>query len=270
MILLLAAALAAPGCRGKATRSGSAVPPKAPARALSVSVLADPVLAEPLGAVAKLLKKRDGTELRLSFLDSTAQAQLKPDTAPAADVLIFADHGVLSPLVKAGVVDEASACVFAGDRLTLVGKRGMGWRTETLFDTYRLRFKKLGLADSKTVLGAYCDEALKSDGAYKHVKDRLKYYRATPDLAQALAKDEVQLAMAYASTAAQDPQMEVALLVGADLHEDIRYRAVARAGRSADRGVQEFLRLLCEDQEVQAALGGFGLADRETALTDVR
>ena len=65
--------------------------------------------------LAKLLKKRDGIELRLSYLDSTAQAALKPASAPEADVFLFADHGVLPALVKAGMADEASACAGAGN-----------------------------------------------------------------------------------------------------------------------------------------------------------
>ena len=122
MILLLAAALAAPGCRGKTAPAGEAAPPaKASSRAVSVSVLADPVLSEPLGAVAKLLKKRDGIELRLSYLDSTAQAALKPASAPEADVFLFADHGVLPALVKAGMANLMKKALAEKARVALFG-----------------------------------------------------------------------------------------------------------------------------------------------------
>lgn len=269
-ILLLAAIMAAPGCRPKHAPQAGVQPPARSAEAVRLNILADPVLAEPLAAVSKLLKQNAGIELKLSYLDSTAMARLKPAEVQDADVLVFADHDVLMSLVKSGLVDESSACVFAGDRLTLVGKSGVGWRTGTLFDTYKLRFKAIGLTEPTTVLGFFCDEALKSDGAYKRIKDRIKYFPTTPEMLQALAANKVQLAMTYASMAAQDDTLEVALLVGADLHEDIRYRAVARAGCAADRGVQRLLKLLCEDGDVQSKLGSYGLADRKTVLTEVR
>jgi len=262
-------ALAAACPRQPASKPAPPPAPQPPTHILQV--WAEPSLIAPLADIAPVLKKH-GLVLQITPKES---GELARDAAAGKlgsppEVYLFTGERALPALIKAKAVDEATARTFAGDRLVVAGRQGERWPSPTVFDLYRLRFKFFGVADSASALGEVCDEALKSDGAYKRIEQRIRRYPGQKELIAALIANEVQLAMVYASAVAQDPELGVSVVVGADLHTDIRYRAVAAAGKASAEGVGGLLRLLAEDAGIQQSLGGLGLLTRSGALEAVR
>jgi hypothetical protein len=249
-------------------------PPVPPAgKGQTVRVLCDPGVAGVLEQLRPELERRGDLKLELTGRDSLALAASAQQGAlgGAADAFVYAElDGVLAKLRQAKAIDEYTLRTFAGDRLCVACHRGEKWSVPTLFDIYRLRFTWLGLAPQDSVLGQYALQALKSDGVLKRVQKRIKYVPGPGELPRALVRDEVQLALVYASTAAQHPELDVAVLVDPGLHEDIRYRAVAAAGKGAEPGVTELLRLLAEDADIQQRLASFGLTGRDAAMQEAR
>ena len=219
-----------------------AVPVPPAGQGQTVRVLCDPGVAGVLEQLRPELERRGDLKLDLSERDSLALAASSGQgkLVGAADAFIYAElDGVLAKLRQAQAIDEYTLRTFAGDRLCVACRRGEDWGVPTLFDIYRLRFTWLGLAPEDTALGQYALQALKSDGALRRVQKRIKYLPDGAELPRAIIRDEVQLAVVYASTAAQHPELGIAVLVDPGLHEDIRYRAAAAAGKGAEPGVTE-------------------------------
>jgi molybdate transport system substrate-binding protein len=270
--LALCLMLLAAGCpRPQSGPAGSSAPPAKPAAVKTgLVVWADPALQVPLEALlagsgqleAKLnLEWKERGEVS-DALDALAQGQ-----APAwPDVFILADVRLLGRLREAGVIDESTGRTFAGDRLVLIQQRGAHWQSATLFDIYRLRFEHLAVGSDRTAAGYYGQQALVSDGLGQRLESRLLHVDTTGGIATALTSGKAQLALVFASLAAHTQGVETTLLIGTDLHEDIRYQAVAAAGRTGQPGAQQLLRLLAEDAAFQQQLQGYGLLDRKNAM----
>jgi len=287
LVLLLTLCLFAAGCPDQDGQSTEVQPqtlstPDAEPAAIPVEqpaandtpplrIWADPAFEVPLKALADDFQARyaPGYELRLiergELLDLIAEG-----IAELPDVFVIAERGLLTALTEASLADETSARTFAGDRLVVARRPGETWASATLFDLHRLFFEGFGLADPGTALGYYSDQALISEGVRPRIEERLKLQPSIRALEVALAHDTVQIIMVYASTVVQADNLEVVLVVGEDLHEDIRYLAVAGAGRFDRPGVMDLLRFLAEDDEVQVKLAGYGLVDRETAMVEDR
>ncbi|MCH7472503.1 substrate-binding domain-containing protein [bacterium] len=237
-----------------------------------LSIWADPALAAPLEDLADEFAARHAPGYTVRYMERGELLGLLEDgqAMHAPHAYIIADPVVYEALRKSGAIDESSARTFAGDRLAVVHREGENWMSPTLFDIYRLRYTWFGVGEQSTSAGYYSEQALVSEGVRPRIEKRIKSYGSTKTLLEALAADEVQLAMVYTSTAAQAGGIEVMLIAGEDLHEDIRYRVIAAAGRGADAAVGELLRFLAEEDEVQAIFNGYGLLGRKSALMEDR
>lgn len=234
-----------------------------------IVVYHDPVLGEPLKAFAKkvYIQLAEDLDLQPADLAQLATVMDSPD-GPAPQIVIFGYAPALPELVAQGVVVESTARTFAGDRLVLAEKEGTGFSAPTLFDAYRLRFTKLGYLDETTALGKPSHQALVSDGLLARIEGRTETFGVINELFGALLEDRVQLAVLPASLVAQSKSIKPLLVIGEDLHEDIRYIAAATPDNEDDPLVQRLLALLAEDAELQKFFAGYGLLGREAALID--
>jgi hypothetical protein len=98
------------------------------------------------------------------------------------------------------------------------------------------------------------------------LKDRVKTYPDSVQLAQVLQGRDDALVVVFSSQAGGAAAAEPLLLIDSGLHEPLQYKAVASAAKETDPAVVAFLRWLAEDTQTQQALGGYGLLDRDTAL----
>ena len=194
-------------------------------------------------------------------------AHLGEEGEPAMPAVLCADGKALEPYCTQGHAEAETLRTFAGDRLVLAERPGTGYKSPSLFDIYELRFEKLGLGEPETLAGYYGEQALISEGVMNRITDRVERYPATAALIDALKLDEVDVILLPASAAAVN-DVSAWLLIGEDLHEDIRYQAAAGKDQQDSPGVAELLRFLAEDDEVQNKLEGYGLVRRETALVE--
>jgi molybdenum ABC transporter molybdate-binding protein len=283
--ILAALCLLAAGCPAK--QQGSARQPAAPgatatapgasssaqAPAAPVSVWADPALKVPLDALAAGFKAQYPAGMSVKYVERGQLLRPLVEQPPRAlesppEVFIVADRKAFEVLRNARCIDEVTARTFAGDRLVVVHRPGENWASPSLFDIYKLRFEVLACGSDGTSLGYYTRQALISDGVEKRVEERIKRYDATEQVVKALAGGEAQLAITFASTAAQAAGVETMLLIGDDLHDAIRYQAVAAKGCAAKPGVAELLRYLAENPQVQQEMSGHGLLNRQSAMKD--
>lgn len=235
-------------------------------------VWADPLLKAPLVAINEVFSELYSPGLTPVYIERGGLlARLEGEEPPALPVVfITADTTTMAALSRSRYVDESTARTFAGDRLVLVQQSAKGFETPTLFDTYRLRFNALGLGTEETAVGRYAEQALITEGCFSRLEERLQRFDGTSSVLEALVAGEVQLAIVTASQAAQQQGVEVLLLIGEDLHEDIRYQAAASVESAGSPAVQQLLMLLAEDDAVQALLTGYGLLGRELALQETK
>ena len=257
------------------TASGGAAPPQARNAQQPVAICADPALKVPLEALAADFKTLYPAGYTIRYLERgdlliplTASPPLLPEPLP--DVFVLADAKALEALRNMGAIDELTSRTFAGDRLVVVKRSGEEWKSATLFDVHRLRFKLLAQGSDHTALGYYTRQALIAEGCEQRLEDRIQRYPKTPEVLQSLCDGKTDLAIAFASNVAQAEGVETMLLVGSDMYEEIRYLAVAGTNSAAAPGVQELLRFLAEDPAVQQKWQGYGLLDRSTAMQVIR
>jgi molybdenum ABC transporter molybdate-binding protein len=257
------------GCPQAEKQTQTSSVPAAEQRALTV--WADPALSVPLEALTADFTKlhRPGLDVRYVEREELLEAVDGGEPADPPDVYLFADQRVLETFREAGAVDESSTRTFAGDRLVVACRLDEGWKTASLFDVYKLRFTGFGLAGENTSLGHYSAQALHSEGVRSRIEKRIVSFSSLDKLLAGLADDEVQLMLVFASTVTQRTDLQAILIVGEDLHEDIRYVA-ASSGQRNDPAVIEFLRFLAEDEDVQQKLMSYGLIGRTDALVENR
>ncbi len=260
-------AAATPAGAAPAAKPGASIPPVA-AGGEALEIWADPLLAPVLEALAPDFKLIYAPGYRLVLKErGELLDNLRQEGGPALPDVICADAGVITEYKTKQAVEEPTLRTFAGDRLVLAERPGFGYQSPSLYDIYQLRFTALGLGETSTLAGYYGEQALISEGAMRHVAERVKRYPATAALVDALNQDKVQAILITASAAAVGG-VSAWLLIGEDLHEDIRYQAAASSRTNATPGVTELLRFLAEDAGVQATLEGYGLVRREVALEE--
>jgi hypothetical protein len=289
-ILLLLCAICAltvlAGCPPKPkTDEKPAARPAAEAPVKSLTLWADPALRGALDALKPLALQR-GLRWDVSYVERgrlleiaagkaltegtprSAVFSSAPDGLPAPQALLISDEKVYEALRSGGLIDESSARSFAGDLLAVVSLKAKPWPAPSLYDLPLLGFELCGAGGVNTSVGQYGQQALVSSGVDKLLGERTKFYESLDALMAALKGGEVQVALTFASAAAQDPELEVSATVEEDLHEDVRYQALAVKGRERDAAVRALLKLLAEDAEAQRMLEAYGYLGREAALVE--
>jgi molybdenum ABC transporter molybdate-binding protein len=253
--------------------SGTADTPD-PAGSPAIAVVADPALQPALADLGSAFAQLHPGGINTSYVERgallTEIETWKADPAAMPPVVIAPDPGVLKALRAGGLIDEPTLRTFAGDRLALVQKAGDQWSSPSLHDINRLKFKQLGVGSNDTIAGYYGRQALISDGVYDNVAARILEYASLEALVAGVASGRCELGMALVSATISHPEVTVALLPGADLHEDIRYQIAATVGHAADPGVAELLRFIAEDAGAQATLAGYGFVPRAQAIVEQR
>ncbi len=267
-LLVLAGCPQPAGQTGAAGQTGSAKPTAAAKG--EITVWADPVLVNALTGLQAAYKKSGGSGYQLVPKESGALVEWakSPDAAATApDVVLFVGGAAYVALQTNKRIDQESARTFAGDRLVVLKPLNSGFAADDVFGLSMLMNKHLAVADpATTALGAFSQQALVGDGAGKRVAGKTETYPDSLTLAGLPGMDPSTLAFSYMSQAGSAQGVAPMLLVNESLHEPIQYRAAATAGKGADPAAQNFLRWLAEDEQTQAALGGYGLLSRVMAL----
>jgi molybdenum ABC transporter molybdate-binding protein len=233
-----------------------------------VVVWADPALRSALEALAPQFVQLHKSGWTIEYKESGA---LHDDLAAGGQpqvVLCAAEQ--LDELRTSGLVDEGTSRTFGGSLLALVSTKDEKRIVPQVGDLPLVQFKGLGIGLPSTSVGYYAQQALVSDGAANKLGDLVHGFEDTDKLLAALRSGEVDLAFVYAATASQNPDLHVSCVVPEDLHEDVRFLAMATTGHNGDPGVEALLKLLSEDPKVQQTLGAYGYLDRAMAMVEDR
>lgn len=234
----------------------------------------DPALAPVLQELNEGFKAQHAPGFSLAFLDKgdllLNLQNFKDGTAPQTpDIYIFTGTELQQALLDAGAMDDVSLRSIAGDRLVLASRAEDSYASPTLFDVSKLRFKQLAVADpAESMLGVYSDQAMITDGLKPKVEDRLALFGSSDELVDGLLDKSLDVAIIYASRAAQTKNLRVALAIDETMHEDIVYKAAAAKGRAADTAVTLLLAYLAEDAAVQTQYEAYGFTSREVAMVE--
>jgi molybdate transport system substrate-binding protein len=232
-----------------------------------VTVIADPALQVPLEQLAPEFRQVYGGGWRIEYRESAALQQLTADSQP--DVLLTVEPTAQS-LLKNGLLDESSMRTFAGDRLVVVSARDKPRALGSVGDLVMTMFSSIAVGRPDTSAGLYGEQALIADGAHGKIQDKIKLYGSLAEICSVVASSESSYGIVFASTAAQNPKLAVSTTVPEDLHQDIKYTAVAAKGAAEKPGVVALLKLLAEEPETQQLLGSYGYLDRMAALQEAK
>lgn len=277
---ILLVALLLSGCPQPPERSTSATP-AAPA-GQPVRIWADPPLRLALEGLAPQFRERYAAGWDISYVERGTLLEAieaeppadgetplaAPEILPSPQALLI-ERSVTDTLRNGGHIDNATLRTFGGDRLALIQRADDRWPPTSIYEAPVLRFEQLGLGDVDTSFGYYGEQVLVSSGIRPRIADRFSHWGSYDELLAALADGTLDMALGPHS-AVVGHNLKLVSIVPADLHEDVRYLAVAVSGHTADAGVQALLRFLAEEPEIQLLLGGYGFVDRETALVEIQ
>ena len=236
-------------------------------RAEPVRVVADPALKGALDELAPLFREQYAGGWNVQYQESAAIQQLPADDFPH---VVLTVEPVAQHLLKGGLVEESTMRTFAGDLLTVVTPRSRPLGLAKVGDLVITLFKGIGVGDKGTSVGYYATQALIADGAQGKIKEQLKEYSSLAEIVEAVGSASIDFGMVYASTAAQNKELAVAMTIPEDLYQDIRYSAVASKAAAQKSGVVELLKFLAEDEKTQQILGSYGYLDRKTAMDETK
>lgn len=200
-------------------------------------------LTDAIRSVAHEFEALRGGRVVPSFgASGTLALQLREGAAPG--VFVAAGTEWADELHRWGLVEEGSRVELLGNSLVAVVPAGARERPVRLEDLSDARFPRIALADTEAVpAGRYARAALENAGVFESLRGRVV---AGQDVRTALSyveRGEVPVGIVYATDAAGNPRVDVAVRVPSALHPEIRYPMVLVKGASrADRALHEFLR----------------------------
>lgn len=212
LVLLL---IAAP-CRAGVPADSAGVP---------LRVAADTSLTDVLTALeAPYESAHPGTDLVFTFgpsgtlRDQIMRRQLK------ADVFICAGEAEVGALMIGGRVDAGASVPVATNRLMLV--TGLRGRLSALTELRDAKIRRVAIGNPGTVpVGRDGVAALQQAGVWLAVQPRLRYCASSREIVDAVARNEVDAGLVYASDALRNPKLKV--VMGLDSFSgETRYVAV--------------------------------------------
>lgn len=254
VLLMLAAASAAPAC----TRS-------APAEASALTVFAAASLQEVVDAVGADHMAQTGVAVRAVYAGSSQLARQIEQGAPA-DVFISADEVWMDWLAQRRLIETADRRTIAGNRLVLVAPADgavqpldltpdAGLHSRVLA---RLGDGRLAVAEPEVPAGRYGREALMTLDLWDTLSTRLAAAENVRAALALVARGEAPLGVVYATDALAEPRVQVVATFDAGSHTPIRYPAAPVRRHDANLGgARTFLERLA-GPEGQARLRQYG------------
>lgn len=226
-------------------------PPPTFAGEASVIVFAAASMAAPVEALTETFNERNGgAAVTPSFAASSTLARQIENGAPA-HIYISANRRWMDYLDARGLIDRASRCDLAGNRLVLAAPADsdLDLVIEPGFDLLSaLRGRRLAMGDPDHVpAGIYGRQALETLGVWPSVADRL--VRA-PDVRAVLAlvaRGEVAAGIVYASDARIGEDIRIVDEFPAGSHDPIVY-PVARLADDGDPMAASFYAYMLSDE----------------------
>jgi molybdate transport system substrate-binding protein len=210
-------------------------------------VFAAHVTVEVLEKIGAAFTRKTGTPVQVTGGGSPALAD-KILSGASADLFVAASRGVLTELLRAGMVNEDSSFLWATNSLVVVGSPGAE-PPRSLQEIAAGRFRRIALPNPEsTVPGPFIRQALNSAGIWEEVRARMI---PTPDADKALAMvgaGEADLAIVFATDARRRSGARAVLSLPQSSHPTIPYPVVLVAHPGASPFARPFLDFLRSSQ----------------------
>jgi molybdate transport system substrate-binding protein len=232
-----------------------------PAARESIAVSAAVSTREALEQAAADFRAKTGIPVALSFGASSALAR-QIEQGAAADLFLSADEDWADYLAKHDCVAERRTLLT--NRLVVVLPADSQLSVHELGDLAVPAIRRLALAGPEVPAGRYARQALRGAGLWDRLRERVLDGGDVRAALTFVARGEAEAGMVYATDAAGNSRVRVALEVPADLHAPIRYPLVLLRRepiKSEARALYNYL----ASPEAAAVFrrAGFGVAAKE-------
>jgi molybdate transport system substrate-binding protein len=236
----------------------------------SISVFAAASTREVMEQLAADFQNETGIAVILNFGPSSGLAR-QIEQGANADLFLSADESWADYLVEKGLVAERrdlltnKLVVIVPSSPSPLGGEGSGVRgqitIQTLADLTKPEIHRLALAGKAVPAGMYARKALQSAGLWDQLKDRVV---EGSDVRAALAyvtRGEAEAGMVYATDAAGNSKVRIALEVNPKLHDPIRYPLALIKQEPAHPAARPFYDYLSSAHAIEIfSQAGFGMA----------
>jgi molybdate transport system substrate-binding protein len=224
----------------------------------SISVSAAISTKEAMTDIAKAFEDQTHVHVDLTFGSSGALAAQIRNGAPV-DLFISAANKEVDDLSKAGLVDDPTRRMVAGNELVLIvpaGSKGSVSNFEQLKDP---AVRRLAIGEPKTVpAGQYAMQVLTRLNLQSELESRLVYGLNVRQVLDYVERGEVSAGIVYATDARQaGPKVKVVATAKASLHEPVVNPAVVVKASGNKALAVKFLDFVLSDKG-QAALAAHG------------
>jgi molybdate transport system substrate-binding protein len=247
---------------------GSSLFASTPARAETFRVGVAVSLKEAITDVADAYEKRTGNKVEFSF-GSSGQVMAQIKGGAPIDAFISAADKQVDDLVAAGLVDESSRRVVAGNALVLIVPADSKLALDSFEALAQARVKKLALGEPKTVpAGQYATQTLEKLKLTAALSDKLVYGSNVRQVLDYVIRGEVAAGIVYATDAKQaGDKVKIVATAVEDSHDPIVYPAVVVKKSAKAAAATRFLDYVTDDAEARRLMEARGFTRPAKAAT---
>jgi molybdate transport system substrate-binding protein len=230
-------------------------------KADSITVFAAASTREVMEHLAADFEKETGVAVTLNFGPSSGLAR-QIEHGANADLFLSADESWADYLANKKLVAERRDLLT--NKLVIIVPAENSPTIKTLADLTQPEIHRIALAGPAVPAGTYARKALETSGLWEQLKNRVV---EGSDVRAALAyvtRGEAEAGLVYATDAAGNSKVRVALEVDPKLHDPIRYPLVLLKQDSPHASARRFYDYLTTPHAAQAFTdAGFGMAQIE-------
>lgn len=226
----------------------------------TITVAAAISLKDALSKVAEQYKTDTGQVVEFTLGASGQLASQIQNGAPI-DLFISAANKQVDDLAKAGVVDNATRRVVAGNSLVLIVRAASKASPDSLKALTDATVAKIAIGEPKSVpAGQYAQQALKHVGVADAVKDKLIFAGNVRQVLDYVERGEVTAGLVYATDAKiSGDKVRITCTVDDADHDPIVYPAVLVSASKQQAAATKFVDYILSDKG-QAKLKEYGFA----------
>jgi molybdate transport system substrate-binding protein len=222
----------------------------------SITVYAAASLTDAVAELAAGFSEATGIGVETNLASSGMLAKQIIAGAPA-DVFLSANTAWMSEVVKAGRARAEEVIDFAGNRLVVITKEDAALDIKTFEDLVSQDIYVIAIGDPSHVpAGQYAVEAMKADGLYDRIADKLVPAIDVRAVLAYVANHEADAGIVFRTDAKVVEGIYIAAEVPAELHQPIVYQAAVTAESDGAAG-RRFLEYIASE-EGRAILEKYG------------
>jgi molybdate transport system substrate-binding protein len=230
-------------------------------RAAELNVFGAASLSDALKEIAQRYEPATGDKLQFNFGASSALALQIKQGAPA-DLFFSADEAKMDDLNKAGLIVSDSRRSLLSNTLVIVVSRDGGAAVSAASDLSKLTFRKIALAETKTVpAGVYAKAYLEKKGLWNSVSEKVVPTENVRASLAAVESGNVDAGIVYKTDALISKKVKIAFEITAAEGPKISYPlAVVKESKQADAARKFALYLASPEAAAVFTKYGFLLA----------